>query len=66
MATVREIYERFGLQLTEDVAARMRLWIVNQPAWQKSGHHYTAESVGLTETGLRELYAGYIEQFDLV
>jgi hypothetical protein len=66
MATVRGIYERFGLELTEDVAARMRLWIVNQPAWQKSGHHYTAESFGLTETGLRELYAGYIEQFDLV
>lgn len=66
MGTVARIYDRFGLHLTAEAEASMRWWLVHQPEEQKSGHSYTAEAFGLTENGLRELYADYIERFDLV
>jgi hypothetical protein len=65
MGTIRGIYKRFDLTLTDQVAAAMQLWLDNQPAEQKSGHRYTAENFGLTEKGLRELYASYIQRFNL-
>lgn len=67
VATVRAIYDRFGLELAPRVEAAMHEWLRNQPAEHKAGgHRYTAEEYGLNEGSLRELFSDYIEEFDLV
>jgi hypothetical protein len=65
IGAVQGIYRRFGLELSSQVEARMRHWLDHQPAEQKTGHRYTAETFGLSESGLRDLFADYIERFDL-
>jgi len=66
IGTVRAIYRHFDLELTPRTEADMRRWLDNQPPGQKTGHCYTAETFGLSEKGLRDLFADYIERFDLV
>jgi hypothetical protein len=66
IGTVRAIYKHFDLQLSCETEMHMRAWLDNQPPEQKTGHHYTAESFGLTEQGLRDLFADYIERYNLV
>jgi hypothetical protein len=65
MGTVRRIYERFELTLTDETEARMRRWVAEQPAEQKQGRRYSAHRYGLDEQGLRQQYAAYIERYDL-
>lgn len=66
MAVVRGIYRRFGLELTPVTEERMLRWLSTQKPEQKGGHRYKAETFGLSETGLRELFRPYIQRFDLL
>jgi len=65
IGVVRAIYRRFDLELRENVVGRMRDWLEQQPAEQKSGHRYMAARFGLGEAQLREQYADYIERYGL-
>lgn len=65
IGVVRAIYERFGLELRGDTVEAMRRWLREQPAEQKSGHRYSAAEFGLDEGALAELFADYIQRYDL-
>lgn len=65
METVQRIYRHFGLALTPETEAAMKRWIENDPIGSKGTHEYTLEQFGLTEKGLREQYAEYIQRFNL-
>lgn len=65
MRVVKEIYHRFDLELGEETDQRMKRWLASQKPEQKGGHRYQAETFGLSEQGLRELFAPYIDRFDL-
>ena len=66
MTVVRGIYQRFGLELTVLTEERMLRWLSTQKPEQKGGHRYKAETFGLSEQGLRELFKPYIQRFDLL
>jgi hypothetical protein len=65
MDTVRTIYRHFGLTLTLETEAAMKQWVDNDPIGSKGTHEYSLEQFGLTEQGLREQYAEYIERYHL-
>ena len=60
MATVRNIYDSFGLELTAETEAAMQGWLDAHPRRTGgSGPRYRAADFGLTEDGLRAVYADY-------
>ena len=61
LRVVAGIYGHFGMELSAAVAARMRLWLEQQPPAQKTGHRYTPETFGLTAQGIRAELADYVQ-----
>jgi hypothetical protein len=61
LRVVAGIYGHFGMELSAPVAARMRLWLEQQPPTQKTGHRYTPETFGLTAQGIRAELADYVQ-----
>jgi hypothetical protein len=65
IGTVRRIYAHFGLDLREETIPRLQAWLREQPKEQKGGHSYSAQDFGLHSPALREMYANYIQSYDL-
>jgi len=65
LRVVRAIYRHFNLDLAPPVEARMRQWLRDQPAAQKSGHRYSPEAFGLTAQGIRAELAAYVDAYAL-
>ena len=59
LGTIRAIYDHFGLTLTPATEQAMRRWLDAHPRRGHAGASYKAEDFGLSEGGLRELYAPY-------
>jgi len=64
-ATIRELYERLGLELSDDTEQRMRAFLAGHPRDKHGTHHYTFVDTGLDAGELRERARRYQEFFDV-
>lgn len=60
MATVKQIYQRFGWELSEVTEQRMKDFLAQNPKGKHGAHNYTLEQFGLTEEGIEAQYSNYI------
>ncbi|MFT4595529.1 MAG: hypothetical protein ACI9UR_001684 [Bacteroidia bacterium] len=60
MATVKNIYDRFGWDLSEEAQTRMKKFLKQNPKEKHGAHDYTLEKFGLTEKGIEKQYSKYI------
>ena len=65
LATVRTVYERFGLELSPAVEARMQAFLAANPQEKHGGHRYTFADTGLDAGAMRERARRYQEYFDV-
>lgn len=65
MAVVRTIYERLGIELTEDAEKAMRTFLAANPKEKHGGHMYSFADTGLDAGVLRERTRDYQEFFDI-
>jgi hypothetical protein len=66
LRVVQELYDYFGLTLSEYAEAAMRRWILANPANRLGEHRYTAEQFGLDPEAIRATFREYTRRFDLV
>jgi hypothetical protein len=64
-ATIRTVYERLGMHVTDDAEARMRTFLAEHGADQYGTHTYTFAETGLDEGALRARARRYQEYFDV-
>ena len=64
-ATIRAIYERLGLELTDDAEGRMRTFLATNPQDKHGTHRYSFADTGLDEGEIRERAAPYQAYFDV-
>ncbi|MGH8446338.1 MAG: sulfotransferase family protein [Solimonas sp.] len=65
MDTIRMIYERCGLTLSERVAADMQRWLVENPQGKHGEHKYSLDGTGISEDDIRRRFAPYIDLYGL-
>ncbi len=65
VGTVRRAYAHFGLELSDDAAARMQAFLDNNPADKHGKHLYRFEDTGLAEDELRAMFSKYESHFDV-
>ncbi|XP_013414628.1 uncharacterized protein LOC106176689 isoform X2 [Lingula anatina] len=65
MDTVRQIYDKFGLDLSEQAEAKMKEYIKENPQNKYGRHHYDLETYGLKEEEIFEKFRDYIEYFNI-
>jgi hypothetical protein len=63
LATIGEIYDKLGLELTAEAEGRMRDFLAAHPQEEHGGHRYTFAATGLDEGELRERTRAYQEHF---
>jgi hypothetical protein len=63
--TIRQVYERLGLELDETAEQRMRAFLAANRQDKYGGHRYTFAETGLDEGALRERVRRYQEYFDV-
>jgi hypothetical protein len=64
-ATIREVYERLGLELTREAEARMRAFWAANPVDKHGRHRYRFADTGLDAGELRERARRYQSYFDV-
>ena len=62
METVRTIYDRFGLPLTQAAVRRMQSWIAN-PAQHESKIRFTLADFDLTEQDVEVAFGPYRDRY---
>ena len=60
---IDRFYRWLGVELTDDVVARMRTWWETNPAEKQGVHDYTPEQYGIDLDELRDQFAFYNERF---
>jgi hypothetical protein len=65
IAVVRDIYDRLGAELTDEVEGRMRSFLVDNPQEKHGGHAYSFADSGLDAGVLRERMRPYQQYFDV-
>ncbi len=65
IATVREIYEEFGLELTAEKEARMSKVLKNHKRDKYGIHKYHLESFGISREESGEAFADYRDRYDV-
>jgi hypothetical protein len=64
-ATIREIYDRLGLDLTDVAETRMRDFLADNAQGKYGLHSYSLADTGLDAGELRERARRYQEYFDV-
>ena len=64
-AVVSDIYEKLGLSMTDEGAARMKAFIADNPKGKHGLHLYTPEEYGIDPEVVRRDFRAYIETHDL-
>jgi hypothetical protein len=64
-AVISDIYDAFGLPMSDDGAARMQAFIADNPKGKHGLHLYTPEEYGIDPDAVRREFRPYIEQFAL-
>lgn len=65
IGTVARIYDRFGMQFTDDIRTRVESFLASHPQDKHGGHRYTFAATGLDEGEWRERARCYQEYFDV-
>jgi len=65
MAVVKTIYDRLGIELSEEAEKAMRAFLAANPQEKHGGHNYSFADTGLDEGLLRERTRAYTEFFDI-
>lgn len=65
LGTVRRIYQHFDYPLSDEVEAKMRDFMRDNPRDKHGSHSYTLEDFGIDPTADRELFAEYLDYFDI-
>jgi hypothetical protein len=63
IATIRRMYEHFGMALTDEAAGRMRAYLASNPKDGKGAHRYALSDAGLSPASERKRFADYQEYF---
>jgi hypothetical protein len=63
VASVKRIYERFGVDLTEEAERRLDRWQAENPRGKHGAHRYSVGEFGITEEAIAERFAAYVEHF---
>lgn len=61
--TVERIYERFGLNVSGEHAARMRTWLEKNPQTKHGVHRHSPEEFGLEANAINRQFKDYIDRF---
>ena len=61
--TIDRLYRWLGLELTDEVAARMRAWWETNPPDKQGAHEYHPEQYGIDLDDLRTQFAFYNDRF---
>jgi hypothetical protein len=64
-ATIHTVYERLGLELTDETEARMRTFLAEHSQERHGAHRYSWADTGLDEGEWRERARRYQEHFDV-
>lgn len=62
IGVVHRIYERAGIQWTDEVQEVMNRWLIDNPQGRHGRHRYTLEQFGLRERDVRSQFSSYDEQ----
>lgn len=63
MGTVRSIYARFDMVLTEEAEAAMQRFLADKPKDKHGVHRYTLEDAGLTRAEIQSRFARYFDNY---
>jgi hypothetical protein len=63
--TIRTVYDRLGLELTQEAERRMRAFLASNPSDKHGAHAYTWKDTGLDEGEMRERARRYQQYFDV-
>jgi hypothetical protein len=63
IATVRRIYEHFGLAWSQEFEAAMSVWLQDNPQGKQGRNTYSLTEYGLTHEDIEQRYASYISMF---
>jgi hypothetical protein len=59
IATVRNIYDRFGYQYSPEMEAGMKRWLAENPQGKHGAHKYDLEQFGLNNAMIDEIFRDY-------
>jgi hypothetical protein len=65
VGSVRRIYERFDVQLSEEGERALRRWQEANPPGKHGKHDYSMESVGVARGEILDRFAGYMDHFGI-
>ena len=63
IGTVADIYQTLERAFTGDAEAAMHQWMSERPKDRHGAHRYSAHDFGLTDSGIRERMAGYVDRY---
>lgn len=63
--TIRTIYAYFNIEMTQDVEAAMRAFMVENRQGKHGEHNYTAEKFGLEADIMHSRFASYIDHYNI-
>jgi len=63
VGSVKSIYRRFGVELTEQAQSRLDRWQAENPRGKHGAHRYSIGEFGITEEAVAERFAAYVEHF---
>jgi hypothetical protein len=66
MSVVHELYDYFGLRLSQETESRMLARVRANPERKHGEHRYHLETFGLNEAEIIERYGEYMANFNLI
>jgi hypothetical protein len=66
IGSLKRIYTYFGQELSEEGEKRLRAWSEENPQHKHGKHEYSSQGTGLTEKGILESFAPYLEHFQMM
>jgi hypothetical protein len=66
IGSVKRIYAYFDQKLSEEGEQKLRAWKAENPQHKRGKHEYSSEGTALTEQGILESFAPYLEYFDMM
>jgi len=64
IAMVKTIYQKFGLEYTEEFEERMKVYLENNKQGKYGRHKYSLEEYGFKKESIYQKYEDYMEQYD--
>ena len=63
LGCVGRLYDRFGMELSEEAERRMRSYLAENPQHKHGRHRYSLEMFGLDEEQVADAFASYCKRF---